>query len=270
MRRPELLTYDLGRGARAFGTGRRGSRGAGACAPFNADVRRGDDGRAARLNRELSCGAPGPESSRLTVPRQAHGSRVCRTGEAFFMRPGAARASLPEGADALAADLPGARVSAADADCVPIPICVPARHAAAAVHSGRRAAAARIPEAALRAFSASCGTRPQDAEEAVGPGVSPGASGAGGEARGASRAAGFPMGEAARRRPAAGAGDGRKGEAEPRPVACRPGLAGRARRAARAEPRGPGVRVPPLRASLLRAAPESRSGRVLDGIFPTD
>lgn len=186
------------------------------------------------------------------------------------MRSGAARASLPEGADAAAADLPEARVSASAADRVPIPICVPARHAAAAVHTGRRVAAARIPEAALRAFSASCGTRPQDAEEAVGPGVSPEASGAGGEARGASRAAGFPMGEAARRRPAAGAGDGRKGKRSPGLWRAGRGLL---------ERRG----VPPVRnraagacACLHSGRPfsarclGSRSGRVLDGIFPTD
>ena len=53
MRGPELLTYDLGQGACAFSTERRGGYSEGAYASFNANAYCGDDERMVRLNRDL-------------------------------------------------------------------------------------------------------------------------------------------------------------------------------------------------------------------------
>lgn len=50
---PELLTYDLGQGACAFSTERRGGYSEGAYASFNANAYCGDDERMVRLNRDL-------------------------------------------------------------------------------------------------------------------------------------------------------------------------------------------------------------------------
>ncbi len=62
MRGPELLTYDLGQGACAFSTERRGGYSEGAYASFNANAYCGDDERMVRLNRDLLCEALGLET----------------------------------------------------------------------------------------------------------------------------------------------------------------------------------------------------------------
>lgn len=144
MEEPELLTYDIGKGARAFSTGRRGGYGKGAYASFNVDAHCGDDERDVRLNRDLLCRALGLETSRLIMPRQVHGTCVRRIDEAFFLLSDAARAALLEGVDAVTTDLPGVCVSVSTADCIPILLYDGAHHAVGAVHAGWRGTAARI------------------------------------------------------------------------------------------------------------------------------
>ena len=185
-----MLTYDLGQGACAFSTERRGGYSEGAYASFNANAYCGDDERMVRLNRDLLCEALGLETSRLIIPHQIHGARVRRIDEAFFMQTDAVKAVTLEGVDAVMTDVPKVCVSVSTADCIPILIYDRVHHAVAAVHAGWRSTVLRIPEAVLQAMAGAYGTRPQDVEAAIGPG-------------------GFPMGEMARRYPAAGDGSGR-------------------------------------------------------------
>ena len=172
MRGPELLTYDLGQGACAFSTERRGGYSEGAYASFNANAYCGDDERMVRLNRDLLCEALGLETSRLIIPHQIHGARVRRIDEAFFMQTDAVKAVTLEGVDAVMTDVPKVCVSVSTADCIPILIYDRVHHAVAAVHAGWRSTVLRIPEAVLQAMAGAYGTRPQDVEAAIGPGIS--------------------------------------------------------------------------------------------------
>ena len=94
---PDLLEFDLGRGVRAFSTGRRGGYSIGAYASFNANAYCGDNAYAVRMNRELLCRAMGLEPARLVMPHQVHGVEVCRVDEAFFRLPEEGRKSVLEG-----------------------------------------------------------------------------------------------------------------------------------------------------------------------------
>ena len=166
MRGPELLTYDLGQGACAFSTARRGGYSEGAYASFNANAYCGDDERMVRLNRDLLCESLGLETSRLIIPHQIHGARVRRIDEAFFMQTDAVKAATLEGVDAVMTDVPKVCVSVSTADCIPILIYDRVHHAVAAVHAGWRSTVLRISEAVLQAMAGAYGTRPQDVEAA--------------------------------------------------------------------------------------------------------
>ena len=209
MRGPELLTYDLGQGVCAFSTERRGGYSEGAYASFNANAYCGDDERMVRLNRDLLCESLGLEASRLIIPHQIHGARVRRIDEAFFMQADAVKAVTLEGVDAVMTDVPKVCVSVSTADCIPILIYDRVRHAVAAVHAGWRGTVLRIVEAVLHAMSGAYGTRPQDVEAAIGPGISLEAFEVGDEVYEAFRTTGFPMEEMARRYPVAGDGSDR-------------------------------------------------------------
>ena len=199
MRGPELLTYDLGQGACAFSTERRGGYSEGAYASFNANAYCGDDERMVRLNRDLLCEALGLETSRLIIPHQIHGARVRRIDEAFFMQTDAVKAVTLEGVDAVMTDVPKVCVSVSTADCIPILIYDRVHHAVAAVHAGWRSTVLRIPEAVLQAMAGAYGTRPQDVEAAIGPGISLEAFEVGDEVYGLFADAGFDMDKVARR-----------------------------------------------------------------------
>lgn len=209
MRGPELLTYDLGQGACAFSTERRGGYSEGPYASFNANAYCGDDERMVRLNRDLLCESLGLETSRLIIPHQIHGARVRRIDEAFFMQTDAVKAATLEGVDAVMTDVPKVCVSVSTADCIPILIYDRVHHAVAAVHAGWRSTVLRISEAVLQAMAGAYGTRPQDVEAAIGPGISLEAFEVGDEVYEAFRTAGFPMEKIARRYPATGDGSGR-------------------------------------------------------------
>ena len=136
MRGPELLTYDLGQGACAFSTERRGGYSEGAYASFNANAYCGDDERMVRLNRDLLCESLGLETSRLIIPHQVHGARVRRIDEAFFMQTDAVKAATLEGVDAVMTDVPKVCVSVSTADCIPILIYDRVHHAVATHNQG--------------------------------------------------------------------------------------------------------------------------------------
>lgn len=208
MQEPKLLTYDFETGVRAFSTERGGGYSKGAYASFNANAYCGDDEHTVRLNRSLLCGCLGLAPSRLVIPHQVHGARVCRIDEAFFMQDDSAKAAMLEGVDAVITDLPKVCVTVSTADCIPILVYDRNHHAVAAIHAGWRSTALRIPEAALQAMAEAYGTRPQEVEAAIGPGISLDAFEVGDEVYEAFRTAGFPMEKIARRYPAMKAGDG--------------------------------------------------------------
>ena len=203
---PDLLEFDLGRGVRAFSTGRRGGYSIGAYASFNANAYCGDDAYAVRMNRELFCRAMGLEPARLVMPHQVHGVEVRRVDEAFFRLPEEGRKSVLEGVDAVMTDLPCVCVSVSTADCIPILIYDVRHHAVAAVHAGWRGTVLRIAELTLQRMVDEFGCDPRQVWATIGPSISPSAFEVGEEVVDAFHDAGFDLSRLLLRDPDSGKG----------------------------------------------------------------
>ena len=80
------------------------------------------------------------------------------------------REEAPQG-DALITREPGLLLVVQTADCVPILLADPKRHAIAAIHSGWRGTVRRIAAKALGRMQLEFGTKPEDVIAALGPGI---------------------------------------------------------------------------------------------------
>ena len=78
-----------------------------------------------------------------------------------------------QGFDALITDIPGLAIGVRTADCVPILLHDPVRHAVAAVHSGWRGTVQRIVTKVIARMDVKYGTRPQDLRAVIGPAIGP-------------------------------------------------------------------------------------------------
>jgi YfiH family protein len=75
--------------------------------------------------------------------------------------------------DAIISKRPGVTAAIRTADCLPILIVDPRTRAVAAVHAGWRGVVAEIAPKAVEAMRAEFGSRPEDLEIAIGPGIGP-------------------------------------------------------------------------------------------------
>jgi YfiH family protein len=106
-------------------------------------------------------GAALGEWGRLLLMRQVHGVTVVS----------APWEESPE-ADAALATEPGLLLGIATADCLPVLLVDPVRHAVAAAHAGWRGTAGRVAARTVEALVAA-GSRPEDLLAALGPGIGP-------------------------------------------------------------------------------------------------
>jgi YfiH family protein len=104
-----------------------------------------------------------PDGAGLTIARQIHSDRVL-----VATQPG----RLGSG-DAIISRRPGVIVAIRTADCLPILIVDSRTRAVAAVHAGWRGVVAEIAPKAVEAMGLEFGSRPQDLEIAIGPGIGP-------------------------------------------------------------------------------------------------
>lgn len=74
-------------------------------------------------------------------------------------------------ADAIVTDQPGIMIGILTADCFPVVVHDAQRRAAAAIHVGWRGAASGIIGKAISAMTVNFGSRPEDLQVAVGPGI---------------------------------------------------------------------------------------------------
>jgi hypothetical protein len=81
------------------------------------------------------------------------------------------RPARHDSGDALIENTPGLAIGVKTADCVPILLADPVRHAIAAVHAGWRGTAAYILHSAIRAMGNEFGTRPEALHAAIGPSI---------------------------------------------------------------------------------------------------
>ncbi len=120
-----------------------------------------------RLHRQILLRSMDIETGHLFLTRQVHGNRVHLLDDPGAVPEDAARVD----ADALLTRLPDRPIAVMTADCVPVVIYDPVRHAAAVVHAGRRGTEARIVSATVAAFEKHCGSRPEDLVAGMGPGI---------------------------------------------------------------------------------------------------
>jgi purine-nucleoside/S-methyl-5'-thioadenosine phosphorylase / adenosine deaminase len=104
----------------------------------------------------------GLDGARLTVAGAVHGAEVGRVDEPA----GAVRAR-----DALVTDRPCLPLLATFADCYPVLLYDPDRHALALVHAGWRGTAAGIAGRAVEALAGEYGSRPARLVAGIGPGI---------------------------------------------------------------------------------------------------
>jgi len=102
-----------------------------------------------------------PESAGLATAKQIHSNQVLVATQPGHLGPG----------DAIISKQPGVTVSIRTADCLPILIVDPGTRAVAAVHAGWRGVVAEIAPKAVEAMTLEFGSRPEDLEIAIGPGI---------------------------------------------------------------------------------------------------
>ncbi len=104
-----------------------------------------------------------PDAAGLATVKQIHSDQVL-----VATQPG------PLGAgDAIISQHPGVTVAIRTADCLPILIVDPRTRAVAAVHAGWRGVVAEIVPKAVEAMRFEFGSRAEDLEIAIGPGIGP-------------------------------------------------------------------------------------------------
>ncbi|MCJ7751477.1 MAG: peptidoglycan editing factor PgeF, partial [Armatimonadetes bacterium] len=117
------------------------------------------------------CEALGARFESLTFGQQVHGDsvHVLEASEA-------GRESFEEGlpsTDGVIVREAGIAIGVFVADCVPLLIYDPGKHAAAAVHAGWRGTAAGIAGKAVGTMAEACGARPDSPVAAIGPAIGP-------------------------------------------------------------------------------------------------
>ena len=110
--------------------------------------------------RQKWCEAMGIDASTLVTVRQAHGADVARARRTDAGR-GASPKSEPLGyADAIITNEPGIALMTLHADCLPILLYDPERHAIAAIHAGWRGTVSNVVGNTVAAMQEAFGTRP--------------------------------------------------------------------------------------------------------------
>ena len=185
----------------AFSTTRHGGASQGRYGELNINPYCGDDMTAIGDNRSALCHELGIDDSHLVLPHQVHGIKCLKVDSTFFSASPSERQRLLEGYDALMTDLKGVCIGVSTADCIPVLVYDPRRHVTAAIHAGWRGTVARIVEKTLLAMKASYCTVTEEAVAIIGPGISLKNFEVGQEVYDTFAAAGFEMGDMAKRFP---------------------------------------------------------------------
>lgn len=185
----------------AFSTTRHGGVSRGRYGELNINPYCGDDATAIGDNRAALCRKLGIDDDHLVLPHQVHGTKCLNVDSALLHSNPSERQRLLEGYDALMTDLKGVCIGVSTADCIPVLVYDPQRHAAAAIHAGWRGTVARIVEQTLAAMKANYGTEASEAVAVIGPGISLRNFEVGQEVYDAFAAADFPMDDIAKRFP---------------------------------------------------------------------
>jgi hypothetical protein len=126
----------------------------------------GDDQAAVAENHARVYARLDLDADRVASPRQVHGNHVAQVMSADAGR------SFPN-TDGLVTDAPRTALLLRFADCQPILLYDPARHALGLIHAGWRGVAQGIARRAVEAMRDAFGSRPQDLIAGLGPAIGP-------------------------------------------------------------------------------------------------
>lgn len=135
-------------------------------ASLNMSISTGDSAENARANRVRAFEALDLPPDSMADVWQVHGTETIRADEP---RGGGA----PIKADGLITDRPGVTLFQRFADCVPILLYDPVRHALGMVHAGWRGTVERAAASPVKAMSETYGSRPADLIAGIGPSIGP-------------------------------------------------------------------------------------------------
>ena len=182
-----------------FSTTRYGGCSKGNYASFNCNHYCGDAPDKVERNRELLCSLLPVRPRMLVIPHQTHDTVVKVVDEAFLRLSSEEQLKQLEGVDALVSDMDQVCLCISTADCIPVLCYDTRRKVIAAIHAGWRGTVKRIVEKTLDKMAALYGTKGEDVQAYIGPGISLNAFEVGDEVYEAFEAAGFDMACIARR-----------------------------------------------------------------------
>lgn len=158
-----LLNASSGRVCHGF-LSRHGGVSVGPFASLNFDGRDGDTPGNIKRNKTIAAAACNCPIERIVTVNQVHGNTVLCLDEKTL-----ASYDSPVDADAIITALPNIPIGILTADCAPILIYDPVKNVAAAVHAGWKGTVKGVVVAAVKAMSATFGSRPADLRAAIGP-----------------------------------------------------------------------------------------------------
>jgi YfiH family protein len=138
-------------------------------APFaslNLTAARGDDRAHVAENVRRLCLAAADGRADVVSAQQVHGAQIARVGRAQ-------RGQIIPDCDGLVTDEPEVVLLLRFADCVPLIVYDPVRHAVGVAHAGWRGTVAGIARALVRAMADAFGSRASDLIAGVGPAIGP-------------------------------------------------------------------------------------------------
>lgn len=138
---------------------------------LNLGLHVGDDPTLVRENRARALAALGLDPRAAVLAEQVHGADVARVGATERGRGALAHEHALPGADALVTDAVGVPLVVLVADCAPVLLYDPVRHAIGAAHAGWRGTAAGIAGRTVAAMRTAYGSRPADLLAGVGPAI---------------------------------------------------------------------------------------------------
>lgn len=155
--------------AHCFST-RLGGVSGGHLSSLNLGMHRGDTPENVEENYARLGAAVGFSPADTVFTRQVHGDVVQRVGRR--QRGRGLRFLVEEPCDGLITDEPGVALTVFSADCTPILLYDPVKHAVGAVHAGWRGTAAQIAKRAVEAMGREFGCDAADIRAAIGPCIS--------------------------------------------------------------------------------------------------
>lgn len=166
---PSLSAYPFVR--HAFST-RAGGVSKNEFSSMNLGFGRGDSEENVLENYRRFCKAAGFEFDSLVSSAQDHHTFIRRVGKEQCGI-GITKPKDMQSVDGLITDEPGVTLVTHYADCVPIFLLDPVKHAVGLAHAGWRGTVARVASAAVEAMTREFGSRPADMLAGIGPSIGP-------------------------------------------------------------------------------------------------